>query len=219
KTGAGPPPGPPEAEAPGLGHCQCSGDRAYLGYYIQVSTIVRGARSWRVRHPHPAFSPEGERLLQRQRRRVDAAVRGRSYPVTRPGRRAGEAARPDPGRLGPNHPGRLRVTLRHIVGPMRSLTMRSTFACLLFVTVFGLTGPTARADFVFTYGDHTYLVVTTPTPWVSAAEAARALSVGGQPGYLAHIEDAAENAAITAQLLAGIPAAEFPLTRAPDGGN
>jgi hypothetical protein len=90
---------------------------------------------------------------------------------------------------------------------------------LFFVTAFGLIGPTARADFLFTYGGHSYLVVTTPTPWVAAAAVARALTAGGQSGYLAHIEDAAENAAIAAQLLAGIPAAEFPLTRAPDGGN
>jgi hypothetical protein len=87
------------------------------------------------------------------------------------------------------------------------------------VIALGSWGPAARADFLFTHGDHTYRVVTTPAPWAEAAAAARSLTFGGQPGYLTHIDDAAENAAIAAQLLANIPAADFPLTRAPDGGN
>lgn len=97
--------------------------------------------------------------------------------------------------------------------------MRRIFGCLFVLTVFELIGPAARADFVFVYGDHTYQVVTSPADWASAAAAAGTLNVMGQPGYLAHIDDAAENAAIIAQLLAGIPADDFPLTRAPDGGN
>src|SRR5262249_20818663 len=88
----------------------------------------------------------------------------------------------------------------------------------LCATAFASFGPAARADFLFTHGDHTYLVVTTPTPWREAAAAARALNFGGQTGYLAHIDDAAENAAIAAQLLAHITAADFPLSRATDAG-
>jgi hypothetical protein len=79
--------------------------------------------------------------------------------------------------------------------------------------------PIARADFLFTHADHSYLVVTTPASWVNAAAQARSLQLGGQNGYLVHIDDAAENTAIITQLLANIPAADFGLTRAPDGGN
>jgi hypothetical protein len=97
--------------------------------------------------------------------------------------------------------------------------MRRALGCLFAAAVLGSTGPAARADFMFTYADNTYLVVTTPTTWTDAAAAARSLTVGGRPGALVRIDDAAENAAIIAQLLANIPAADFNLTRAPDGGN
>src|SRR5262245_6627676 len=109
---------------------------------------------------------------------------------------------------------------RHITGPNGSPpTMRWIFGPLSLVIVLGSIVPTARADFIFAHADHTYRLVATPTPWAAAAAAAGTLAVGGQTGYLANIEDAAENAAIASQLLAGIPAADFTLTRAPDGGN
>src|SRR4051794_26401472 len=109
---------------------------------------------------------------------------------------------------------------RHITGPIGSPpTMRWIFGPLSLVIVLGSIGPTARGDFIFAHADHTYRLVAPPPPGAGAAAAAGTLAVGGQAGYLAHIEDAAENAAITSQLLAGIPAADFALTLAPDGGN
>jgi hypothetical protein len=80
---------------------------------------------------------------------------------------------------------------------------------------------TARADFNFIHGDHSYLVVEQRRSWAAAAADAATRQVAGSPGYLTIIDTAAENQAIFAQLSnpANIPPAEYVNTQAPDGGN
>jgi PEP-CTERM motif-containing protein len=79
----------------------------------------------------------------------------------------------------------------------------------------------ALADFNFTHGDHSYLVVEQRRNWAAAAGDAATRQLFGSPGYLAIIDSAAENQAIFTQLAnpANIPPAEYSNTQAPDGGN
>jgi uncharacterized protein (TIGR03382 family) len=77
----------------------------------------------------------------------------------------------------------------------------------------------ASADFSFLHAGHSYRVVTQGRTWQAAANDAVTRQQSGAPGHLAVIETAAENTAIFNRLIANIPAAQFPNTRAPDGGN
>ena len=54
----------------------------------------------------------------------------------------------------------------------------------------------AHADLLFEYGGHTYKLVELPAPWDEATAAAKAMTLVGDPGYLARIDSAAENQAI-----------------------
>lgn len=54
----------------------------------------------------------------------------------------------------------------------------------------------AFADLVFEHGGHTYKLVETPATWSDARAEAEKMSLGGQPGYLARIDSAAENTAL-----------------------
>ena len=76
----------------------------------------------------------------------------------------------------------------------------------------------ASADFMFFHGGHSYLTVTTPDTWASAAADATTRQFAGEFGQLARIDDQVENDAIQAALLANIPAGDFGRTVAPDGG-
>lgn len=97
--------------------------------------------------------------------------------------------------------------------------MRILSASWVALAVLGVGAPCARADFMFVYGGHSYFGVTAiPASWQQAAANAGKLNFAGQIGYLAHIENAAENAAIIANLLSNIPAAQFSMTIAKDGG-
>ena len=70
--------------------------------------------------------------------------------------------------------------------------MRRTIATLAL----SLLPAGALADLVFEHGGHTYKLVETPATWDDARAAAEAMSLGGQPGYLARIDSAGENAAL-----------------------
>ena len=54
----------------------------------------------------------------------------------------------------------------------------------------------AHADVVFEHGGHTYKLVEVPATWHEATAAAKAMTLAGDPGYLARIDSAAENQAI-----------------------
>ena len=54
----------------------------------------------------------------------------------------------------------------------------------------------AHADLVFEHGGHTYKLVELPATWDDATVAAKAMTLAGDPGYLARIDSAAENQAI-----------------------
>ena len=99
---------------------------------------------------------------------------------------------------------------------IRTFRLRCLPALGLLVTA---TLPARAADFSFTHDGHTYLVSETGRSWQAAATYAASRQVAGVPGHLAVIESAAENQAVFSQLLANIPASQFNLTRAPDGGN
>jgi hypothetical protein len=95
---------------------------------------------------------------------------------------------------------------------------------LVFIVVaieLALSAEIARADFNFTHGDHSYLVVEQRRNWAAAAADAATRQFFGSPGYLTIIDSAAENQAVFTQLAnpANIPPAEYPNTQAPDGGN
>lgn len=96
--------------------------------------------------------------------------------------------------------------------------IRVSLVCLSMLGALACCRP-ATADFSFVHGGHSYLVVEQNLTWQAAAVDAATRQVGGSPGYLTVVEDAAENSAIFNQLVANIPPAEFDLTRAPDGGN
>jgi hypothetical protein len=91
--------------------------------------------------------------------------------------------------------------------------------CVASVVPVFLVGRSASADFNFLHNGHSYQVVTQGRTWQAAANDAVTRQRSGAPGHLAVIETAAENTAIFNQLIANIPAAQFPNTRAPDGGN
>jgi hypothetical protein len=96
---------------------------------------------------------------------------------------------------------------------------RRTGLATVLVALLGC--PLAMADFSFTHGGHSYLVVETDRTWAAAAADAITRQVAGVNGHLAIIDNAAENQAIFAQLtnVANIPLAEYGNTQAPDGGN
>jgi hypothetical protein len=100
---------------------------------------------------------------------------------------------------------------RHL-NSARHATVLTLLAVALLCTA------SARADFQFVYGGHTYLAVTTPRTWSRAAIDATFRDFAGATGALARIDDQAENDAIFAALSANIPSAEFANTDAPDGG-
>ena len=98
-----------------------------------------------------------------------------------------------------------------------TVRLRRLPALCLLIIISAL--PARAADFSFTHASHTYVVSETNRSWQAAATDAASRQVAGAAGHLAVIESAAENQAIFSQLLANIPAAQFNLTRAPDGGN
>jgi hypothetical protein len=79
-------------------------------------------------------------------------------------------------------------------------------------------GTAAQADFIFQHGVHTYEVVTSGATWTAAAADAASRTVAGAQGYLAEVDDAAENTAIFNQLTANLTPGQVSATVAPDGG-
>ena len=60
----------------------------------------------------------------------------------------------------------------------------------------------ALADLIFEYEGHTFRLVENPASWDDAMATAAAMSLGGEPGYLARIDSAAENKAVLSALSA-----------------
>jgi hypothetical protein len=95
-------------------------------------------------------------------------------------------------------------------------SIRSLF--LVALAVLAVT-QSARADFIFNFGGHSYEFVQQGRTWTGAATDATSRSLAGAPGALAVIDSAEENQAIEDAVLANLPASTFPSTRAADGGN
>ena len=91
---------------------------------------------------------------------------------------------------------------------------KTAFISLLFCVL----SSSALADFQFTFGGHTYDVITSGLTWADASAAAQNKVVNGEPGYLARIDSAEENDEIFSQLSNNIDPSDFGNTLAPDGG-
>ncbi len=76
-----------------------------------------------------------------------------------------------------------------------------------------------NADFSFTHNGHAYDVITNAKSWSAALADAKTRTIEGTPGYLARIDDSAENSAIFNQLRDNIPARDFGSTSSFDGGD
>ena len=88
----------------------------------------------------------------------------------------------------------------------------------IFIGLIFIFSNLASADFRFTHNKHTYDVITTASTYTNASTAAQTASFNGVTGYLARIDDAAENTAIFNQLMSNISSSSFSSTMAPDGG-
>ena len=67
----------------------------------------------------------------------------------------------------------------------------------------------AHADLVFEHGGHTYRLVELPATWAEATSAAKAMTLAGDPGYLARIDSAAENQAILEAVISHLSPAQL----------
>jgi hypothetical protein len=88
----------------------------------------------------------------------------------------------------------------------------------VYCALLWMLGSEARADFMFSFGGHSYQLVQQNRNWLNAAADAASRNSNGAPGGLAVIETAAENQAIRDALLANLPSSTFSSTIAPDGG-
>ena len=67
----------------------------------------------------------------------------------------------------------------------------------------------AHADLVFEHDGHTYKLVELPATWTEATAAAKAMTLAGDPGYLARIDSAAENQAILEAVVSHLSPAQL----------
>jgi hypothetical protein len=67
----------------------------------------------------------------------------------------------------------------------------------------------ALADLIFEHEGHTYRLVENPASWDEAMATATEMSLGGEAGYLARIDSAAENEAILSALSAHLSPAQL----------
>jgi len=77
------------------------------------------------------------------------------------------------------------------------------------VAILALLSTGAQADLVFEYDRHTYKLVELPATWDEAAAAAKAMTLAGDPGYLARIDSAAENQAILEAVISHLSPAQL----------
>ena len=94
---------------------------------------------------------------------------------------------------------------------------RSAKSSLLVAATLALHPSMALADLVFEHGGHTYKLVETPATWDDAKAAAEAMTLAGEPGYLARIDSADENDLILATMSARLSPAQLANTIPDDG--
>lgn len=73
------------------------------------------------------------------------------------------------------------------------------------------------AESIFEFGGHTYKIITTPASWEDASASAAEMSLAGQPGYLARVNSARENAAILNAVMDHLTDAQLAASLAEDG--
>jgi hypothetical protein len=83
--------------------------------------------------------------------------------------------------------------------------MRRTIAAIAL----SLLSAGALADLIFEYEDHTFRLVENPASWDDAMATAATMTLGGETGYLARIDSAAENEAILSALSAHLIPAQL----------
>ena len=77
----------------------------------------------------------------------------------------------------------------------------------------------ALAESIFEFGGHTYKIIAEPATWTDASAVAAELQLGGQSGYLAHVNSASENAAILEAVMAHLSEEQLAASLAEDGSN
>ena len=83
--------------------------------------------------------------------------------------------------------------------------MRRTIAAIAL----SLLSAGALADLIFEYEGHTFRLVENPANWDDAMAAAAAMTLGGETGYLARFDSAAENEAILSAVSAHLSPAQL----------
>ena len=82
-----------------------------------------------------------------------------------------------------------------------------------------LGSPLALAESIFEFGGHTYKIIAEPATWADASAVAAELQLGGQSGYLAHVNSASENAAILEAVMAHLSEEQLAASLAEDGSD
>ena len=83
--------------------------------------------------------------------------------------------------------------------------MRRTIAAITL----SLLSAGALADLIFEYEGHTFRLAENPASWDDAMAAAAAMTLGGETGYLARFDSAAENEAILSAVSAHLSPAQL----------
>ena len=94
--------------------------------------------------------------------------------------------------------------------------MRKTLRQLALIPL-ALASPLVIAGSIFEFGGHTYKIITEPASWEDASAAASEMSLAGQPGYLARVNSARENAAILDAVMAHLTEEQLSASLAEDG--
>jgi hypothetical protein len=82
-----------------------------------------------------------------------------------------------------------------------------------------LASPLVLGESIFEFGGHTYKIIAEPATWAGASAVAADMQVGGQPGYLARVNSASENAVIVEAVMAYLSEEQLAASLAEDGSN
>lgn len=94
--------------------------------------------------------------------------------------------------------------------------MRKTLRQLALIPLV-LASPLVLAESIFEFAGHTYKIITEPASWEDASAAAADMQLAGQPGYLARVNSARENAAILDAVMAHLTEEQLSASVAEDG--
>ena len=96
--------------------------------------------------------------------------------------------------------------------------MRRTLRQVALIPL-ALASPLVLAESIFEFGGHTYKIITEPASWDDASSVSTGMSLAGQPGYLARVDSAEENAAILEAVLTKVTEEQLRASLADDGSD